>query len=253
MSIKLNEKTLIYGVYSIESLICIRPDEIKVLYICDKKNTAKGLEIVLEKAHEYEVEVQKVSTKFLDKITNHHRHQGVAAKTKAFKLKGELALISHLKKLSKTPFLLILENVYDPRNLGACFRSASAAGVDAVIISKRTSSAITPLVHHTSVGATQNLSLFEVANLARIIKILKQHNIWIFGLDARAQKTLYETDLTLGSALIVGVEDKGIKMLTKILCDDLISIPMPGRIESLNISVASAIALFEANRQRLYK
>ena len=218
-----------------------------------KKIPAKNLEIILKKAYEYELAIEKVSTKFLDKITNHHRHQGIAAKIKAFKLKDELALISHLEKLNKAPLLLILENVYDPRNLGACFRSASAAGVDIVVISKRTSGIITPLVHYTSAGATQNLPLFEVANLARIIKILKQHNIWIFGLDARAQKTLYETDLTLASALIIGVEDKGIKTLTKTLCDDLISIPMSGSIESLNISVASAIALFEANRQRLYK
>ena len=146
--------------------------------------------------------------------------------------------------------ILILDSIQDPRNLGACLRSANAAGVDCVVINKDGSAPINALVHKTSAGALNQLKIFSVTNLSRTIKALKEHNIWVVGLDGATDQSIYQIDLTTPTAIIMGAEGSGLRSLTKKSCDQLAMIPMQGNVESLNVSVATGIALFEASRQR---
>jgi 23S rRNA (guanosine2251-2'-O)-methyltransferase len=159
--------------------------------------------------------------------------------------------MQHINKLEKTALILILDSIQDPRNLGACLRSANAAGVDCVVINKDGSAPINALVHKTSAGALNQLKIFSVTNLARTIKALKEENIWVIGLDSSTETSLYQIDLSTPSAIIMGSESSGLRSLTKKSCDQLAMIPMQGNVESLNVSVATGIALFEASRQRL--
>jgi len=160
------------------------------------------------------------------------------------------ALFALLGRLDKPPFLLILDHVQDPHNLGACLRSADAAGVDAVITPKDRSVSLTETVLLVACGAAESIPFVQVTNLARTMRQLKESGIWIIGTADQADKSLYETDLTGPLALAMGSEGKGLRRLTRELCDFLVSLPMAGRVESLNVSVATGICLFEAVRQR---
>jgi 23S rRNA (guanosine2251-2'-O)-methyltransferase len=178
-------------------------------------------------------------------------HQGIAAEILLPTLPNQEELMNYISKLKKIALILILDSIQDPRNLGACLRSANAAGVDCVIINKDGSAPISALVHKTSAGALNQLKIFSVTNLARTIKALKGKNIWVIGLDGSAETSLYQVDLTTPSAIIMGSEGSGLRALIKKSCDQLVMIPMQGNIESLNVSVATGVTLFEASRQRL--
>ena len=151
------------------------------------------------------------------------------------------------------PFLLVLDGVLDPHNLGACLRSADAAGVQAVIIPKDRAVSVTDTVRKVACGAAEHLPVISVTNLVRTLKALKAENIWLVGTVVDADKTLYETDLTGPLALVMGGEEKGLRRLTRECCDFEVSLPMRGHVESLNVSVATGICLFEAVRQRQHK
>ena len=144
----------------------------------------------------------------------------------------------------------MLDSVQDPRNLGACLRSANAAGVTHVVVNKDGSAPINSLVHRTSAGALNSLQIFHVTNLSRTIKQIKKRDIWVVGLDGGTQSSLYDVNLKGSIAIVVGSEGKGIRPLIKKTCDQVVSIPMSGNVESLNVSVATAVTLFEIKRQR---
>ena len=240
----------LFGFYSIQSALKVRPESILSLQISVKKTQSYILDDLLQSLNAYQIPLTYVKPESLDKLTNHARHQGVVAKIKKFTTGNEHTLIEHLKTLTHPALILVLENVQDPRNFGACMRSAAAAEVDGIIFPKGACSPITPLVHHASVGSSYYLNLFQVSNLARTIELLKKSNIWCYALDVNSEQTLYQTDLTLGSAIIMGSEGNGLKYRTKKLCDATLFIPMGSLVQSLNVSVASAISLFEARRQR---
>ena len=166
-------------------------------------------------------------------------------------LPNQNELIEFVSRLETTPLILILDSIQDPRNLGACLRSANAAGVDCVVINKDGSAPINALVYKTSAGALNQLKIFQVTNLARTIKALQKENIWVVGLDGSTNTSIYQIDLKTPTALIMGAEGSGLRKLTKQSCDQLAFIPMQGNVESLNVSVATGISLFEASRQRL--
>jgi 23S rRNA (guanosine2251-2'-O)-methyltransferase len=146
--------------------------------------------------------------------------------------------------------LLVLDGVQDPHNLGACLRSADAAGVDAVIVPKDKAAGLTPVVRKVACGAAENVPFFQVTNLARTLRDLQERGIWLIGAAGEAESSLYQADLRGPLALVMGAEEQGMRRLTREHCDVLVNIPMAGSVESLNVSVATGICLFEAVRQR---
>jgi 23S rRNA (guanosine2251-2'-O)-methyltransferase len=189
----------------------------------------------------------------LDHLTQHGNHQGVLAYTKQLKTFGEADLKHLLVNLTEPPFLLVLDGVQDPHNLGACFRSADAAGVHAIIAPKDKAVGITPVVSKVASGAAETVPFIQVTNLARTLEQLKELGVWIYGAAGEAEKTLYQTDLRGPIAIVLGAEGEGLRRLTRERCDLLVKIPMQGSVSSLNVSVATGVFLFEAVRQRKYK
>jgi 23S rRNA (guanosine2251-2'-O)-methyltransferase len=155
-----------------------------------------------------------------------------------------------LDVLEEDPLLLILDGVQDPHNLGACLRTAEAAGVHAVIVPKDRAVGITPIVRKAAAGAAEIIPVVQVTNLARVLRLLKQRGVWLYGTSDQAQANLWQQDLRGPLALVMGGEGDGLRRLTAELCDHLVAIPMAGRIESLNVSVATGVCLYEIRRQR---
>lgn len=198
---------------------------------------AKGIDTVLLPRHR------------LDALVS-GSHQGVVAECGPIALASEKELELHWPRLGATPLVLVLDGVTDPRNLGACLRSAEAAGVDTVLLPKRRSAALNSVARKTASGAAESLFLVSVSNLARRLRWLKQQGIWLIGSDAEADLSYDQVDMTQPTALILGSEGRGMRTLTREHCDLLVSIPMSGSVASLNVSVATGILLFEARRQR---
>jgi 23S rRNA (guanosine2251-2'-O)-methyltransferase len=182
------------------------------------------------------------------KLCGSHGHQGVVAKVEP--LPQANSLDDLLDNLSDTPLLLVLDGVTDPHNLGACLRVADGAGAQAVIAPKDHAAGINATVAKVASGAAETVPYFMVTNLARTLGELKERNIWCIGTSDDAPKTIYQVDLTGPVALVLGAEGHGMRQLTRKTCDELVRIPMRGAVESLNVSVASGVCLFEALRQR---
>jgi 23S rRNA (guanosine2251-2'-O)-methyltransferase len=204
---------------------------------------------IAEAAKAAGVAVRQVAPDALARAAGGARHQGVVAQVAMTRNLGEGDLDELLGKLDK-PLLLVLDGVQDPHNLGACLRSAEAAGVDAVIVPRDRAVGITPVVRKIASGAADRVPLIRVTNLARTMKSLQEAGVWIVGLAGEAEKSLYEMDLSGPTAIALGGEGEGLRRLSREHCDFLARIPMRGQVESLNVSVATGVALFEALRQR---
>ena len=177
------------------------------------------------------------------------KHQGVVVRARAAhtpRLSTLLASLAH----SPAPLLLVLDGVEDPHNLGACLRSADAAGANAVLVPRSRGAGLTPTARKVASGAAEHTALLKVANLARALSSLSEANFRVVGLDAKSSKSLFDCDLTGATALVLGAEGRGIRALTARHCDELVSLPMRGEVESLNVSVSAGICLYEALRQR---
>lgn len=198
------------------------------------------------------IAVRTVSADVLDRIAGGVRHQGIVAHYAAVRSLDEDDLVALVEQAEK-PLFLILDGVQDPHNLGACLRSAAAAGVTAVVIPKDKSAPVNATVRKTSAGAADRIAVVRVTNLARSLDTLKQAGVWLVGLAGEAEQGLFATDLRGAIGIVMGGEGDGMRRLTRERCDYLVKIPMPGEIESLNVSVAAGIALFETVRQRLVK
>ncbi|MDX1697729.1 MAG: 23S rRNA (guanosine(2251)-2'-O)-methyltransferase RlmB, partial [Thiohalobacterales bacterium] len=176
------------------------------------------------------------------------RHQGVVARCLGSPTTASVdALVTNL---DHPAFLLILDGVQDPRNLGACMRCADAAGVDAIVVPADNACDITPVVSKVAAGATHSVPYFRVSNLRRTLSALKEQGVWIVGTSDQAESTLWRSDLSGPIAVVLGAEGKGLRRLTQEHCDFLVSIPMLGHVQSLNVSVAAGVVLYEALRQR---
>ena len=188
----------------------------------------------------------------LAKMCGSHGHQGVVARVDALAQVTSLdELLENLEASGvKNPLLLVLDGVTDPHNLGACLRVADGAGAHAVIAPKDHAAGISAIVSKVASGAAETMPYFMVTNLARTLGELKERNIWCIGTSDDAEKTIYDADLKGPVALVLGAEGEGMRQLTRKTCDDLVSIPMHGAVESLNVSVASGVCLYEALRQR---
>ena len=206
---------------------------------------------LLQAAKQAKVKVHRVPRAKLDRLSGSDlHHQGVMARLQATPQRQEKELPDFLDALEEPPFLLLLDGVQDPHNLGACLRSAAAAGVHAVLLPRDRSAPITATTRRAASGAAETLPVFRVTNLARVMDSLRQRGIWIIGAAGDADTVLYEADLQGPVALVLGGEGKGLRRLTREHCDVLVKIPMAGAMESLNVSVATGVLLFEAARQR---
>jgi len=204
-----------------------------------------------ETARRRDVSVRRVNTQALEGIAGGLRHQGVIARYEAAKQVAESELPALIEAAEGKALLLVLDGVQDPHNLGACLRSAAAAAVTAVIIPKDKAAPINATVRKTSAGAADRIPVISVTNLARTLRAIKEAGVWVYGLDGEATTGIHGIDLKGNVALVLGGEGEGMRRLTREHCDGLIRIPMPGEMESLNVSVATGVALFEAVRQRL--
>ncbi len=192
----------------------------------------------------------------LDRLAGHVeddaglRHQGVLARMLVQAPGNESDLLDLVTSLDVPPLLLVLDGVQDPRNLGACLRSADAAGVHAVVIPRDRAAGLTPTARKAAAGAAESVALFAVTNLARTLRSLQDAGIWLVGLAGESETGLFQAKLTGPLALVMGAEGKGLRRLTREHCDELLRIPMAGAVESLNVSAATAVCLYEAMRQR---
>ncbi|CAN5233818.1 23S rRNA (guanosine(2251)-2'-O)-methyltransferase RlmB [soil metagenome] len=203
-----------------------------------------------ETARRHEISVRRVPLQAMDGVAGGLRHQGVIARYESPPPVEESALPGLLEAADGKALILVLDGVQDPHNLGACLRSAAAAAVTAVIIPKDKAAPINATVRKTSAGAADRIPVISVTNLARTLRMLKEAGVWLYGLDAGGTDAIHRQDLRGNVALVLGGEGEGMRRLTRETCDALVRIPMPGGMESLNVSVAAGIVLFEAVRQR---
>lgn len=238
---------IIFGFHSVESLI--KNDPVNILQLLVEKNrTDKRITQLINFAESQGISVEYLKKTDLEKQADSHKTQGVAVRYKASAQQPATSLEEILQK--DNVFLLVLDGVTDPHNLGACLRSADAAGVDAVIVPKDRAAGITPTARKVACGAAETVPFFQVTNLARTLKLLKDNDVWIAGAAGEAENNIYEVTFGDKIALVMGAEEKGLRRLTRENCDQLIKLPMAGQVESLNVSVATGVCLFEIVRQR---
>jgi len=251
-----NTQTLTYGLHAVQSLIKNHPQRISKLWVLKGRHDHR-LQKLLDQAKGIDRVYCKKEKLF--ELTEGENHQGIVAEcgqqTSAGKTWTEDKLYQVLEDLEQEerqnqPLLLILDGVTDPHNLGACLRTADAAGVLAVIIPKDKSVGHTPVVSKVACGAAETVPLVQVTNLSRTLKNLQKMGIWIIGTSGEAEKSLFESQLTGSMALVMGAEGKGMRRLTQENCDELLFLPMAGQVSSLNVSVATGVGLFEIVRQR---
>ncbi len=240
----------VYGLHAVEAVLKHNADSIQQLLVLQGRSDQRVLPL-LERATRLNISIREVERTELDELVG-GVHQGVAALCPGLKLeRSEGFLEQLLQGLQHPPLLLVMDGVTDPHNLGACLRTAEAAGVDAVIVPKDKSALITPSVRKVACGAAESVPFIAVTNLARTLKMLQDdHRIWVMGAAGEAEQSIYTTDLKGPLALVLGSEGKGMRRLTREHCDNVFSIPMAGEVSSLNVSVSAGVCLFEAVRQR---
>ena len=241
----------VYGVHAVSALIENEPERIIEVNVLKGRDDAR-LHAVVTALNTLGITVNQVNRKTLDDKVFGGVHQGVVARVKSAKMLGDYELNEFLDK-TETPFLLILDNVTDVHNLGACLRSCDGAGVNALITSKDKSASLTAAAKKVACGAAESVPVFYVTNLARTMKELQDRFIRIIGTAGETDKVIYDADLTGPLALVMGAEDTGMRRLTRENCDELVKLPMLGKVTSLNVSVATGVCLYEALRQRMLK
>ena len=240
---------ILYGFHPVYEALRAGRRTFHEIYI-SKQTHARRIERIRLEADRKNILLKNVSPEKLQAIGGTVSHQGVLAKVTAYPLAGTADLLGTALSGARPPFFLLLDHIVDPHNLGAIIRTALCAGIDGVIIPKDRSAYPTPAVSRISAGALEYMRVAQVNNMARFVKTLKDHDVWIVGLDQNAGQPIYGMDLTGAIGLVVGGEEKGIRPLVKRNCDFLISIPQCGPVGSLNASVAGAIAMYESYRQR---
>jgi len=244
---------LIFGLHAVTAALRYEPASVQELWV-DRQRQDARMRALLEEAQRGGVIVHLTARAELDRLTHRARHQGVVARRAgrdgSASVRGELNLAELVAAVQGPPLLLALDGVQDPHNLGACLRSADAAGVHAVIAPADRAVGLTPAVRKVACGAAETVPFVPVTNLARALRWLQVQRLWIVGAASEADISLYEMDFTGPVAIVLGAEEQGLRRLTRELCDYLVRIPMAGHVASLNVSVAAGVFLFEAVRQR---
>ncbi len=239
----------VVGIQAVRS--ALREEDVKArcLYVSRGRRRDARINELISLARDAGVRFQLVEPAWFKRRAGDAAHQGVLLEAHDHALADEAALLDRLETLAN-PLLLVLDGITDPRNLGACLRTANGAGVDAVIVPKRRSAPLGPVVLKTAQGGLEGLFVAEVTNLARTLEALKQRGIWLVGADDEGAVPYTQVDYGGGIAVVMGSEGKGLRRLTREHCDALARIPMQGPVSSLNVSVAAGVLLFEAVRQR---
>lgn len=238
----------IFGFHSVQALLKSQPHRVNEILTLSGR-TDQRLQKILKMAESNGIGCRTASRKEMDKLVPDN-HQGVIAMAFPGELHDEAFLMRMVADLRRPAFLLALDGVTDPHNLGACIRSAEAAGVDAVIAPKDKSAGLTSVARKVACGAAEVLPYVSVTNLSRTLKKLQEEGVWVIGAAGEADAEVYNADLSGAVVLVMGAEGDGMRRLTKDTCDSLIKIPMAGEVSSLNVSVATGVCLFEAVRQR---
>lgn len=242
---------IVFGIHAVQALLDSCPQRFQEVFI-PKGRDDRRLQTLVKALEAQGIVIQVANKQMLDNTSEGAVHQGIIARVKPGRQYQEGDLPDLLASL-ENPFLLILDGVTDPHNLGACMRSADAAGVHAVIVPKDRSAALNATAKKVASGAAEHIPLIRVTNLARTMRVLQEANVWIVGTAGEADHTLHQSRMTGPMALVMGAEGEGMRRLTREHCDELISIPMAGSVSSLNVSVATGVCLFEAVRQRSVK
>jgi len=242
--------SLLIGIHSVDSAVSKAPRQLRLITIAQECRNPRVQEL-LERASKAGIKVVTESRAVLDRRSEDQRHQDIIAEFEADNLGAERDLDRVLDSIESTPLLLVLDGVQDPHNLGACLRTAEAAGVNLVILPKDRCAGLTPVARRSASGAAEVLPILFVTNLARVLRRLKERGIWLAGTTDSVGEELYESDLSGPVGLVMGGEGKGMRRLTADLCDYQLKIPMQGSVSSLNVSVATAVCLYEAVRQRM--
>ena len=237
----------LFGFHAVIARLRADPGSVTEIYLDEDRKDARARDLAAA-AQKAGLEVMRVPTKRLDGFYGGGRHQGVVAIVREATAKESLE--DRLDALTEPPLLLVLDGVTDPHNLGACLRVADAGGAHAVIAPRDRAAGINATVSRVASGAAESVPYYMVTNLARTLDGLKERNVWIVGADERAEATLYEADLPPAIAWVFGAEGEGMRRLTRERCDLLVRIPMRGSVESLNVSVAAGVCLFESARRR---
>jgi 23S rRNA (guanosine2251-2'-O)-methyltransferase len=242
-------ETWIVGINPVEGAMANDPERLREVLTEQGSKNARIAELI-EQARKLKIPVKTSTREQMEKLGGEVRHQGVIARYDTPPLLTENDLPDLLEAAGADALVLVLDGVTDPHNLGACLRSAAAAKVTAVIVPKDRAVGITPIVRRASAGGADLVPLIAATNLARAMRMLKDAGVWLTGLAGDTEKSLYTLDLKGPTALVLGGEGDGMRRLTRETCDFVARIPMPGAMESLNVSVATGIVLFEALRQR---
>lgn len=238
------------GIHAVRTVLKHGADRIEEILLDTRRNDRR-LKPLLEEADRLGVGVTPADRQTLDRLAEGANHQGVLARTRAPAARNEADLDHLLEGLDVPPLLLVLDGVTDPHNLGACLRTADAAGVHAVIAPRDKSVGLTPVVCKVASGAAETVPFVQVTNLARTLRHLQEgFRVFIVGTAGESAEDLYTADLTGPLALVMGAEGEGMRRLTREHCDQLVALPMCGQVESLNVSVATGVCLYEALRQR---
>lgn len=240
---------LLIGIHSVEAALNYDAGNILELYVESGQQNPRVRELA-ERARDAGVKPHARDKADLDRMTGGARHPGIAAKYRAPPARSESDLPAIIDAAGNSALFLVLDGVTDPHNLGACLRSAEAAGVTAVIVPKDKAAGITPTVRRASAGAADRVPFVASTNLARSLKLLRQSGIWLTGLAGDGNQSLYACDFKGPVAVVIGSEGEGMRRLTREACDFIARIPMQGSVESLNVSVATGVVLFEVLRQR---
>lgn len=242
------KQEIIFGLHAVQALLKTAPQRAEELFVLRGRDDQR-VQKITQQVRELGIPVRLQTRAEMDALCDGN-HQGVALVARPGKLHDEHYLWELLAGLSAPPFLLILDGVTDPHNLGACLRSADAAGVQAVIVPKDNSAGMNETVRKVACGAAETVPLIPVTNLARTMKQLQEQGVWIVGTAGEAQVSVFGAPFTGPLAVVMGAEGSGMRRLTREHCDHLVYIPMAGSVSSLNVSVATGICLFEAVRQR---
>lgn len=246
----MSNKQILSGFHAVKSRLRHAPDSIYEVYL-DQSRLDARMQGLIEQLDRSGIRYMQVAADRLNKLSHGVKHQGVIAFAKDRPLAVNVdEVLDTVEDNQEIPLLLILDGITDPHNLGACLRTADAAGVHAVIAPKDRAVGLNTTVRRVACGAAETVPYITVTNLARIMRSLQKRNIWLVGTADTAEQTVYGIDATLPTAWVLGAEGGGMRRLTRETCDQLVSIPMNGSVESLNVSVASAVCLYESVRQR---
>lgn len=245
----MSKKVAVFGLHSVRALVEGHPERVVEMFALRERQD-QALQTLIQSAQKLGIRPQFVPKQTLEKKADGGNHQGVVVVALEAPLLSDNDLPDLVNGSAEAPLFLVLDGVTDPHNLGACLRTADAAGVTAVIVPKDKSASLNPTVRKVACGAAETMPLVQVTNLARALKQLQDLQVWVMGTAGEAEQSVYAVDLKGPTALVMGAEGDGMRRLTRETCDELIKIPLLGSVSSLNVSVATGVCLFEAVRQR---